>query len=53
MRKKVVKSKRRSPFKKSGAREETPLEFFSRFKGLGCVLERRKDLPRKIDFSCE
>jgi hypothetical protein len=28
---------------------ETPLEFFSRFKGLSRGLNRRKDLPRNIE----
>ena len=35
-------------FKKLRTPKETPLEFFSRFKGAGLELKRRKDLPRKI-----
>jgi antitoxin Phd len=30
--------------------KETPLEFFSRLKGLKLDLKRRKDLPRKISL---
>jgi antitoxin Phd len=33
-------------FRKISQPKETPLEFFSRFKGL--KITRRKDLPRKI-----
>jgi prevent-host-death family protein len=33
-------------FRKLNRPKETPLEFFSRFKGL--KITRRKDLPRKI-----
>jgi prevent-host-death family protein len=36
-------------FKKLRAPKETPLAFFSRFKGFGLDLVRRKDLPRKIE----
>jgi hypothetical protein len=36
-------------FKKLRAPRETPLAFFSRFKGFGLDLVRRKDLPRKIE----
>ena len=36
-------------FKKLHAPKETPLAFFSRFKGFGLDLVRRKDLPRKIE----
>lgn len=35
-------------FKKLRTPKETPLEFFSRFKGAGLELTRKKDLPRKI-----
>jgi antitoxin Phd len=35
-------------FKKNQAQQETPLEFFSRLKGTGLELKRRKDLPRGI-----
>jgi antitoxin Phd len=35
-------------FNKLRAPKETPLEFFSRFKGAGLDLLRRKDLPRQI-----
>ena len=35
-------------FKKLRTPKETPLQFFSRFKGAGLELKRRKDLPRKI-----
>jgi len=35
-------------FKKLRTPKETPLEFFSRFKGAGLELKRRKDLPRKM-----
>jgi len=37
-------------FKKLCTPKETPLEFFSRFKGAGLDLKRKKDLPRKIDL---
>jgi prevent-host-death family protein len=37
-------------YKKLQRPKETPLEFFSRFKGLGLKSARRKDLPRKISF---
>jgi prevent-host-death family protein len=36
-------------FKKLQAPTETPLKFFSRFKGIAHTLVRRKDLPRKIE----
>lgn len=36
-------------FNKIRTPKETPLEFFSRFKGVGIDLPGRKDLPRKID----
>ncbi len=36
-------------FKKLRSPKETPLAFFSRFKGFGLDLARRKDLPRKIE----
>jgi antitoxin Phd len=36
-------------FKKLRSPKETPLAFFSRFKGFGLDLVRRKDLPRKIE----
>jgi prevent-host-death family protein len=36
-------------FKKLSAPKETPLAFFSRFKGCGLNLARAKDLPRKIE----
>ena len=36
-------------FKKLHSPTETPLAFFSRFKGLGLNLARQKDLPRKIE----
>jgi len=35
-------------FKRMQTPKESPLEFFSRFKGAGLDLTRRKDLPRKI-----
>jgi prevent-host-death family protein len=35
-------------FNKLCSPNETPLEFFSRFKGAGLKLARRKDLPRVI-----
>jgi antitoxin Phd len=35
-------------FKRLSTPKETPLEFFSRFKGAGLDLRRNKDLPRKI-----
>jgi prevent-host-death family protein len=35
-------------FKKLHTLNETPLEFFSRFRGIGRTLIRRKDLPRNI-----
>jgi prevent-host-death family protein len=35
-------------FNKLRAPKETPLEFFSRFKGAGLELVRRKDLPRQL-----
>jgi len=35
-------------FKRLNTPSETPLEFFSRFKGAGLDLRRNKDLPRKI-----
>ena len=35
-------------FKLLRAPKETPLEFFSRFKGIGPNLVRMKDLPRKL-----
>jgi len=38
-----------SEFKKLSTPRETPLEFFSRFKGMARTLSRRKDLPRKIE----
>ncbi len=34
-------------FNKLRAPKETPLEYFSRFKGAGLELVRSKDLPRK------
>jgi prevent-host-death family protein len=37
-------------FKKLRTPKETPLAFFSRFKGLGLDLARRRDLPRKIEL---
>lgn len=37
-------------FKKLRAPKETPLEFFSRFKGAGLDLARRKDSPRKVNL---
>jgi prevent-host-death family protein len=37
-------------FKKLRSPKETPLAFFSRFKGLGPGLARSKDLPRTIEF---
>jgi antitoxin Phd len=36
-------------FKSARKPKETPLEFFSRFRGLH-IPERSKDLPRKIDL---
>ncbi len=36
-------------FNKLRTPRETPLEFFSRFKGVARGLVRRKDLPRKIE----
>jgi hypothetical protein len=36
-------------FNKLRIPRETPLEFFSRFKGVARGLVRRKDLPRKIE----
>ncbi len=36
-------------YRKLRAPRETPLEFFSRFKGFGLDLARRKDRPRKIE----
>jgi prevent-host-death family protein len=36
-------------FKKLRAPKETPLAFFSRFKGFGLDLTRKKDLPRKFE----
>ena len=36
-------------FKRLRSPKETPLAFFSRFKGLGLDLARGKDLPRKIE----
>ena len=36
-------------FKKLSSPKESPLAFFSRFKGFGLDLARRKDLPRKIE----
>ena len=36
-------------FKKLRSPKETPLAFFSRFKGHGLDLAWRKDLPRKIE----
>jgi antitoxin Phd len=36
-------------FKKLPTTGETPLEFFSRFKGIASTLVRRKDLPRNIE----
>ena len=36
-------------FKKLHPTRETPLEFFSRFKGIARALVRRNDLPRKIE----
>jgi prevent-host-death family protein len=35
-------------FNKFRRTTETPLEFFSRFKGIARGLTRKKDLPRKI-----
>jgi antitoxin Phd len=35
-------------FNRLRAPKETPLEFFSRFKGAGLELVGRKDLPRQI-----
>lgn len=35
-------------FKKLRSPKETPLEFFSRFKGAGLDLRRNKDRPRKV-----
>lgn len=37
-------------FKKLRAPKETPLAFFSRFKGAGLELTRKEDWPRKIDL---
>ena len=37
-------------FRKLNRPKETPLEFFSRLKGLNLTLKRRKDLPRKISL---
>ena len=36
-------------YKKLRSHKETPLQFFSRFKGFGLDLVRGKDLPRKIE----
>lgn len=36
-------------FRKLQIPKESPLEFFSRFKGGGLDLTRNKDLPRKIE----
>jgi prevent-host-death family protein len=36
-------------FKKLSSPKESPLEFFSRFKGAGIQWKRQKDLPRKIE----
>ena len=36
-------------FKKLSAPKESPLEFFSRFKGAGRHFVRRQDLPRKLE----
>lgn len=35
-------------FKRLSTPNETPLQFFSRFKGAGLDLRRNKDLPRNI-----
>ena len=35
-------------YRKTQLPKETPLEFFSRLRGLKLDLERRKDMPRKI-----
>jgi prevent-host-death family protein len=37
-------------FKKVQTPKETPLEFFTRFKGAGLDWKRRKDLPREIQL---
>ncbi len=36
-------------FKKLCAPKETPLDFFSRFKGFDLNLTRSKDLPRNVE----
>jgi antitoxin Phd len=37
-------------YNKKIAPRETPLEFFSKLRGSGLKLERRKDLPRTIEL---
>jgi prevent-host-death family protein len=37
-------------FKKLNLPKETPLEFFSRLKGLNLDLKRRRELPRKMSL---
>ena len=37
-------------FQRMHTPKETPLEFFSRLRGLKLDLKRRKDLPRKISL---
>ena len=37
-------------FKKFRSPKETPLAFFSRFKGFGLDLARGRDLPRQIEL---